>query len=95
MRDDGLVTERRHGGNKTENHEHAADEHFREREGFPAVPGLMRFCARHGYFTNWDILKMGKRIAAAIKATIPPIKTIMSGSMADVTVLMVAFNSRS
>jgi len=59
------------------------------------VPGLMRFRALYGYFTNWDILKMGSRIEDAMNATIPPIRMIISGSMAAVTDLIVAFNCRS
>jgi len=40
------------------------------------------------YFTNCDILKIGRMMLIAMKPTMKPITTIISGSIMAVTVLM-------
>ena len=44
------------------------------------------------HFTNCDILKIGRRIEAAMNATTPPMRMIISGSIALVTALIWAFS---
>ena len=57
---------------------------------FP-LPFADRF--RAVYFTNWLILKIGRMIDIAMNPTMPPIATIIIGSIMLVTALIVTFNS--
>lgn len=47
------------------------------------------------YFTSVDSLKIGRMIAIAMKPTIEPMITIISGSIMLVTVLMVSRSCRA
>ena len=46
------------------------------------------------YLTNWLSLKIGRMMLMAMNPTMPPITTIMIGSIMAVTPLMTAFSSR-
>ena len=46
-----------------------------------------------GYLTNWLILKIGRMMDMAMKPTMPPMQTIISGSIMLVTALIVTLSS--
>ena len=58
------------------------------------VPGSIGDPLR-GYFTSWLSLKIGRMMLIAMKPTMPPMITIMRGSIMAVTLLMTFFSSRA
>ena len=63
------------------------------RKGSPKMGRGVGSWPANAYFTSWLILKIGRMIDIAMKPTMPPIATIINGSIIDVTALIVAFNS--
>ena len=53
---------------------------------------FLRF--RSSYLTIWLSLKIGRIMLIAMKPTMPPISTIISGSIIAVTLLMTLLSSR-